>query len=244
MIGIDKRLYSKGKHLKTKITSLGTIMIKKTIISTAISTTLMLTFSTIAFASANGFYVGGQLGAANIDNTASSLGADKADITGSTGQIAGPNSVEVDNGDWGGRIYGGYQFNKYLALETGLSAFAPTDVDNLYGTTKNASVNLNAIDAVGKVMLPIGSKVNLFAKGGVSYVMTNHFDGEAYIGQNGYSYSTNEEVDTAWRPTYGLGASVDLTPHLSADVSWSQIVGNDDIPRTNFTALGLAYHFK
>ena len=206
---------------------------------------LTLITASAAYASPNGWYLGGQIGAANIDNTASSLNIIYASGITSGSTVTGPYHPSVDNGDWGGRIFTGYQFMPYLAAELGATDFANTSVDHLYGTPNlDDHVSEYGFDAVAKVMLPIGERFNVYAKGGVAYMLSNDFDGYlSYQAPSTFVVGYDKNTVTAFRPVYGLGASYDITPKLSADISWSQIVGGSDIPQTSFTALGLAYHF-
>ncbi|MBY0544398.1 MAG: porin family protein [Gammaproteobacteria bacterium] len=202
------------------------------------------------YAADNGLYAGAQLGYANIDNSVSSLDVSSTplNINGHyVGQVSGFKNPSVDNGDIGGRAYLGYQFNRYFSLEAGYTQYADTDVNNIAGFhNQDISLYEGAIDTVGKFSLPIGKRVNLYAKGGAAYVMTQGVDSSINQVIRPLNVSSSFETSTTnideFRPTYGFGASFDITNHLSTDVSWSQIVGGNNIPTTNFTALGLSYH--
>ncbi|NNM58351.1 MAG: outer membrane beta-barrel protein, partial [Legionellales bacterium] len=160
-----------------------------------------------------------------------------------------PNDkTDVDNGNLGARAYLGYQFNKYLSLESGYTQYSHTDVNNIDGV-RGADLSLyqGAIDAVAKVSLPLTQKINIYAKGGAAYVMTQGVDSSVYVNVQPNQINANLDYGTKnideFRPTYAVGVSYDLTQHLSTDVSWSQIVGGNDIATSNFASLGLSYHF-
>ncbi len=211
--------------------------------------------SSSAYAANNGLYVGGQVGYGSNNSSASSLNADSTTLTYNAPymstrvqNIQAPAKVDVDNDGIAGRVYLGYQFNKYLSLETGYTQYSDTEVNNIAGFSgTDLSLYEGAIDAVGKFSLPITQRINLYAKGGAAYVMAQNVKSSANIAKTGFlnyeadfDYSTNN-VDE-FRPTYGFGVSFDITKRLSTDLSWSQIVGGNNIPTTNFTSLGLAFH--
>lgn len=245
----------------------------------AIVSALGLGASISAQAAVNGFYAGGQFGAADIGYTASNLGVVYATansglvnpyVSGST-SVTGPNTPSVDNGTLGARIFMGYQFIPYFAAELGLDGFQSTDIEHMYGTpiavgsninnfTKNHSnpysnINdsalLGGIDLVGKAMLPIGERFNIYAKGGVAYMEANQFSAEFDVTEDkqntGHiltvSSDLNKDTVYAFRPVYGAGVSYDITPKVVLDLSWTQIPSGSDIPQSNLYALGLSYHF-
>lgn len=242
-------------------------MLKKIVLISALS--LGASFS--AQAANNGFYVGGQFGAADLGYTASNLGVVYA--TANNGQpVTGPNKPSVDNGTLGARLFMGYQFMPYFAAELGLDGFQSTDIEHMYGTPITAGSNLNkfaknhsnpysnindsallgGIDLVGKAMLPIGERFNLYAKGGVAYMEANQFNADFNITTNGpsdpgiltVSSDLNKDTVYAFRPVYGAGVSYDITPKVVLDLSWTQIPSGSNIPESNLYALGLSYHFS
>jgi len=233
---------------------------KKIIIASSIA---LLALSGQAFASKNGLYIGGQVGQTTANYNADDLGLKNATVTAyqkTIQQPLGTAKISTDNDGLGGRAYLGYQLNHYLALESGFTHFADIDVKNAWGQAGNKeTVHQNAIDLVGKVMLPLGSSFNLFAKGGMAYVNLDSkynksasYDSYTSIDGGPWSYSGTSTTNASYsakhktinevRPTYGFGASVDLTSSISADVSWTRIQGGSGIKDSDFIGVGLAWH--
>ena len=115
-----------------------------------------------------------------------------------------------------GRVAAGYQFNQYVAVEGG---YTMTGQDFL------SSVQQNAIDLEVKGILPLADKFNVFGKLGGAYVDQRSSDADGV------------------QPLYGLGIGYDISPQVSADLSWTRVVGNDSIKDSNLFAVGVAYHF-
>lgn len=206
-----------------------------------------------AFATTNnGFYIGGQVGYGSNNSSASSLNAASIPVQIGNTQttLSGLSTPSVDNDGIAGRAFLGYQFNKYLSLEGGYTQYSDTTVNNVYGVHgNNNSLFEGAIDGVVKGSIPITNRFSVYAKGGAAYVMTQNLgtDGTTYLvtPASGATYLNNyntQNIDE-FRPTYGVGATFDITQRLSTDISWSQIVGGSNVPTTNFAGVGLAFHF-
>lgn len=224
------------------------ITMKKTVLLCGLAGALL---SSSAFAAKDGLYVGGQVGYGSNNSSASSLNASSIPIAIGNTQttLSGPANVSVDNDGIAGRAFLGYQFNKYLSLEGGYTQYSDTTINNVYGVRgSDESLFEGAIDGVVKGSLPITDRFSLYAKGGVAYAMAQDLGKNDVTSvsssQSGLIYLNdyNTQNNYAFRPTYGVGASFDITNRLSTDISWSQIVGGNSIPTTNFAALGLTFH--
>ncbi len=107
----------------------------------------------------------------------------------------------VDDIGIGGRIYAGYQFNPYFALETGYTQYAKTTfrangletsnenitntnlyngvtvltekIDETWSRHYNGEITENAIDLVGKVTMPLYYGFGLYAKAGAAYISSS-----------------------------------------------------------------------
>lgn len=106
---------------------------------------------------------------------------------------------------------------------------------------------------MGKAILPLQNGFNLYAKLGAAYLINTaqmsatvnsnvNNDGETFSDTTQFS-----EKDYAARilPTFGLGASYDISQKMSADLSWSHIqkTGHSSlINNVDFVGLGLTYH--
>ena len=203
------------------------------------------------YASSNGFYTGIQLGQSKLDASATTLKVKDIPflVNGTQELIQGPSKTEVDNDGFAGRGYLGYQFSKYFSVEGGYTQYADTKISNIYGMTgQDETLHQGALDGVIQGMLPIGNRFHLSAKVGEAYVF-----GEKVADATGTVSSSNpnqlqsvtykkEDVDV-FRPTYGVGAGVDLSRRVSMDLTWSKIAGGAGIQDTQLLTLGVAYHF-
>lgn len=97
---------------------------------------LLMLHSTAAI-SAEGWYVGAGMGLSNID----------AGI--------------FDETDLGLKIFGGYQFNKYLGLEGGYSDFGTANEED---PTGRVEVDLDGFNAYVLGLLPVGDHLEVFGK--------------------------------------------------------------------------------
>lgn len=179
-------------------------------------------FPVLSNASIPGFYLLGQLGTANTHLEASDAAA----------LAIGGKMVFT------GRVAGGYQFNQHLAFEIGYTRFSDVNFSGIGGVPgQNVSLQEKAIDFMVKPMLPLSNNFNIYAKLGLAYFKAN---GSAFV--NGQSYLGYSD---SWDPSFGLGLGYDLTPAVTADLSWLRIqnVGSHTAPSTDFYSVGLAYYF-
>ena len=107
----------------------------------------LLAFSAPAAAQADaGWYVGAAYGMTSVDVDTSAL-----------------PGVSIDDSDSGFKIYGGFQFNKYLGAEVGYVDFGKFPVTA--GSTGELSVSAVTVAAVGT--LPLNENFALFGKAGL-----------------------------------------------------------------------------
>jgi len=121
-------------------------------------------------------------------------------------------SISDDNHHFGFKVFGGYEFNRFLALETGyfdLGRFGfaahTTPVGSLRGDIKINGANL---DLVGSV--PIGEQFSLFARAGLNYAQAK----DSFVGTG--SVAVIDRSPHKWNPDYkfGFGAEYDFTRSL------------------------------
>jgi opacity protein-like surface antigen len=223
------------------------IKINKTFLSSILS---LMIFSSSIYAAENGIYAGGQLGWADSNYTPKSLNIIYVPTTyqSTTYYLTGSTSPEINKAKAGARIFVGDQVNRFIAFEGGYTNYGYPEAINLYGYENlREPMSESAFDAQAKLSLPVSKRFNLYAKGGLAYVMTQHFSSSATTDGSALSFLTSfqysEDDITALRPVYGAGISFDLTKSLSTDISWSQIIGGNNVPTTNFAAIGLTLHF-
>lgn len=181
------------------------------------------------------------------------------------GDVAGTLSNSTSSGGMGGRLFGGYNFNKYFGLEAAYATYAnskakgslstpDTNVGGTYSASASQKVSEDALSLVAKAYLPIqDSGFNVYALGGVAEVFSQNK--ASFSSQNGdgtpdqASYSHTYK-NNALRPTYGLGASYDINSNLTTNLEYSRIQGrgnistsNNAIPNADLVSLNLAYNF-
>ena len=203
----------------------------KKILIAAVATAAVV-FGAQAYA-AQGFYVGGQAGysQAYLDKTLSQY------------EGVGVNITRSSRSGLAGRVYGGYNLNKFLGVELGVAKYA----EYKYNVSTGGSLkgNAYAADLLGVGTLPLGGNFNLFAKGGMAYVEEK----EKAHGTTGVTFGNGKTSDTDhfWRPELVLGASYDLSDSLSLNLSYSRIFGKEDtskyLPSLGLWGLGVQYDF-
>lgn len=185
-----------------------------------------------------GLYVGGNLGQSRAT-------IDEDRITNAlTGAGFTTTGFEDDNRDLGFKLFGGYQFNKYFALEAGyfdLGKFEFTSTGlppgTLNGNIKLRGVNL---DAVG--ILPITEKFSAFGRVGVNYAKTE----DSFVGGGSLTVlnPNPSKHDTNYKIGFGLQYALNDSLALRAEAERYRIndaVGNNgDI---DLISVGLVFRF-
>ncbi len=185
---------------------------------------LLVVISTTAFAESKPYF-GGQLG------------------YGKSGAEDG-----LDGSGLAGRVFAGYQFNSYFATELGWTRFHNvTDNVIIYDAYDyldlGYTMKTNALDLVGKGIIPVTSNMDIYGKLGVAYVMQSH---NLKIDSSWGGSDSLHANEHAWLPTAGVGASYHFTPKLAADVSYNRIqhVGDTTVGSADFVGAGLTYSFN
>lgn len=215
---------------------------------------LGLSFATMSsFAAHQGAYVGGQLGYGNVHQFKNDEAKAINDV---------PGWKASDKG-LAGRLFGGFQFTPHLAAEMGLSTFSKA---TLKGTVTGSTIDfdvgpgsytahlknelkINAVDLVAKGILPVSDKANLYGKLGVAYVMAHDDATVSVVSQDHPEINENTKVsdnENKLLPTFGIGATFDITDNLAADVSYTHIQKTGDtklINNIDFAGVGLVYSF-
>ncbi|EKD72186.1 MAG: OmpA-like protein transmembrane protein [uncultured bacterium] len=182
-----------------------------------------------------GAYVGAGLGASKLQTPSLS--------------VTSATSTSTSRGGLGGRLFAGYNVNKYFGVEGGYATYAPSTYKGTTATsTGKLKYSLDAINLVGKGYLPLADTgFNAYVLGGVAAVRskvrlsgTDVFDGVANVSKTNH----------ALRPTYGAGVSYDFAQHVSTNLELSHIQGkgnvrtsNSAIPSANMVSFNVGYNF-
>ena len=157
-----------------------------------------------------------------------------AGSTAYTVDFSGLGGGNFDDSATGTKIYGGYSFNDYFALEAAYYNFAEASVGAFElepgGTPISMAASAKGFGGYAVGMYPINKKFNLMAKLG----MVNW---SADLEVNNVSGS-NDGNDVA----YGLSASYAFTRQLLAVAEWETF--NSDNPELSLFSVGFRFNFK
>ena len=156
-----------------------------------------LVFTGPAIAQDTGFYVGGALGQSSFD----------VDCTGTT-------SCDDKDSSW--KIFGGYQFNKNLALEFGYADLGEATASvSVPPFTVNGSLESTVWELVAIGSLPIADRFSIFGKIGLYRADT---DINASVPGLGSASESDSNTDL----TFGVGARYDFTRNLGVRFDWQR----------------------
>lgn len=226
-------------------------MFKKVLSTTVLSVSVLAAMT--ANAAAPGVYVTGQVGYANAHMGSKTK---VSDVLGDYGPFVNPAVRDKNLSDNGlaGRIAIGYQFNQNFAVEAGYLQLGESKVNlgavHLPDGVSEGTLKLqqNAIDLVGKAILPLASNFNVYGNLGVAYVTTDVKGTLKTPGAATVNFDLNDNANVAkhkWAPEAAIGVSYDITPNVSVDTSWTHIqpLGNNKPGNIDFVAVGLGYNF-
>lgn len=137
-------------------------------------------------------------------------------------QLGEAGAVLAGNGVYG-RLLLGEQVNRFFAFETGATLVPHTNSGG--GWIHGEAGKAYTMDGDVKLMLPLGSRFNLYAKAGPSV-----------------GYVEADTAGMALLANASAGMNVDLTKHISTDLSVGALFGQRDFADA-FIGLGMSYHF-
>jgi len=171
------------------------------------------------------WYIGVTLGASNANITQEAV-----PVTGATSTI-----FLTDSRDPGFKVFAGYRFNRYFAVEGGYAWLGEFQATTQVTAPTTGALNANIrviglyIDAVG--MLPVGDRFAAFAKVGWLGSETRTFrstSGTVTSGSN-----TNASTDQA-NLSYGLGVQYDLEKNVTLRFVWERYIKVGDVNTGEF----------
>ncbi len=224
------------------------MLVKKLLpVSMALATLAAIGMSTQAAAGAPGFYVGAQAGWGDVHQS----GISANDLSNDLGLPINTFSGSSKDTGIAGRGFVGYQFNPYFAVESGYTLFSnmTTRANGSFGPfsiSESGKVSTQAIDLLGKGILPLSNGFSLYGKAGAAYLISK---ATANVTTSGFGLSSSgsaSQTNSKLYPAFGAGVSYDITPNVVTDISYNRIqkVGSSDaVGSTDFIGLGLAYNF-
>ena len=207
--------------------------------TTLVATTLAAMTCVHAATDDSGWYLGANAGLARTD-------IDNAEITRDLlSRGFTPTAIDNDNSHFGYKLYGGYDFNPFFALEGGyfnLGGFNFTattlPAGSLIGDLRAYGVNL---DAVGS--LPFTDKFSMFGRVGVNYAQTKiAFDGAGAVNvlepsRRKRAPNLKLGVGFQYRFTQAVAMRVEAERYRVTDA-------NHDKGDIDLFSLGLVYKFR
>ncbi|HVY04515.1 MAG TPA: outer membrane beta-barrel protein [Burkholderiales bacterium] len=175
-------------------------------------------------AAETGGYIGVGIGQSRID-------LDENEINSAFASLGLGATTSVDKTDIGFKVYGGYQFNRNVALELGYTDFGKFTSHSIVTSggsgTLDAEWKAYAVDLSVLGILPLGqSGASLFVRGGGGAYKLK-FDATA-VGPGGTA--STSESKSGFAPLLGLGATYDFTPNFGvrAEIERHFDLGDED----------------
>ncbi len=112
----------------------------------------------------------------------------------------------------GWKVYGGYQFNKYLGVEGGY-----TNLNDMTGTkgTVRTEVDTDAWSLSAVLSYPVTDKLSVMGKAGVAYMLAD-------VQTKNGSALTVTKGDDGYEPTYGVGVKYAVFDNLDLRAEWDR----------------------
>ena len=199
------------------------------IVKVGIITILLTTGSTLATyshaqISDSGFY----LGAGGGGTTYNGFDNLCRDITGVLPGIPVETNCQGDETVFGWKLFGGWRFNPYLALEGGYADLGEANGDTvILGLDVNGKVSANALFAELIGSLPLGKSGRLFGKIGMAGIDSElTTDSFAVILRD---TPTTSFSDNSTDIVYGLGAEYGFTQKVIGRIEWERFEFGDGI---------------
>jgi OmpA-OmpF porin, OOP family len=188
------------------------------------------------------WYAGGMIGEARGKGSIENLAEQFLDL----GYTA--SQSQADKRDITFRVFGGYQLNRYFAIEGGYADLGKFDVRSttvptgtFEQTTKTTGFDVSAV-----AILPLRERLNLFARVGafLSERKTDYVaSGAVEILQN-----LSNEKQRQTKVVYGAGVSYDLSQRIALRAEWARHEGFGNALLTGSRnvdaySVGIAYRF-
>jgi OOP family OmpA-OmpF porin len=164
-----------------------------------------------------GFYVGGSLGQSKInDFSGSDIDADLAT------NYSIISTTSTDDTDTGWKVFAGYQFMKYLAVEGAYVGSGKFKANSIVTSPSAGIVDTEiktdawTISALG--ILPLGDSFSLFGRVGVNFWSADI----SATGSGGGGTAAYSESDDGTDWVYGVGAAYKFTDNFSVRGEWER----------------------
>lgn len=177
------------------------------------------------------WYLGGAAGRARTD-------VDSGELNTRLAAAGQPGSARIETNErLGWRLFGGYQWGDYFAVEGGYTDLGQLDV-KYYGSGAMTA------DTLESITLDSGAGYELSLRG--SYPFMDQFSAFARVGElawkSKYTVSAGSDVTfSGTDPFFGIGAAWHIDDFWSLQLGWDRYtVGKD---KTDLIGFGISYRF-
>ena len=132
------------------------------------------------------------------------------------------------------KVFGGYRFNRYFAVEGGWTNFDEIK-DNPGGDIQEIKFDLSGINGFARAILPLGP-VDLYGKLGFIW-----WDGDIRL-RTTANPSIKADVSGGTKTAYGLGATFNLGRNFGIRAEWEAFT-LDNVDQWDLYTLGVQYRF-
>jgi opacity protein-like surface antigen len=144
----------------------------------------------------------------------------------------------VNNNDPGGRIYIGYHFNDYFALEERYSRFTMGNIHQMTDMQYNNYMHMpkdNAYEMIARQSVPLTRNLSLLLKEGEALISTDVLATDQGLVSDGAS-----DHHDMIRPIIGLGTGYTVSQSMTADIYYSYLLSTPAI-HAQMVSAGLTY---
>ena len=188
---------------------------------------LAILIATPAWSQDAGFYLGASIG--------QSRAKDFCDDSG---------GFSCDDKDTAWKLFGGYQFNRHLAVEAGYTDLGEVGVSGvLSGVSVRGTVEVTAFELMGVGSIPLMDRFSLYGKLGLYHAETK----QNVTGSLGTVTVTDNDKEKNTDLTFAFGARFDITRNLGVRAEWQRYldvgggeIGEDDV---DVLSVGLLFRF-
>lgn len=190
----------------------------------------LLAATTAAFAQGSGFYAGGSVGQSHTKFKTEDFSQHDPHVS---------ESKKENTLGW--KLFGGYNFNQYLAIEAGYADLGDAKYKYagngplLAGLTGQAKAEQSSWFAAAKGTWPINDQFNVFGKLGAT---RNHMKMDVNFSANGINFSSSDSKNRI-QALLGIGAEYKLTKQIAFRTEYEYFgqFGNEEV--TGRTKVGL-----
>ena len=188
---------------------------------------LAILVATPAWSQDAGFYLGASIG--------QSRAKDFCDDSG---------GFSCDDKDTAWKLFGGYQFNRHLAVEAGYTDLGEVGASGvLSGVSVRGTVEVTAFELMGVGSFPVMDRFALYGKLGVYRAETE----QSVTGTLGTITVTDNASENNTDLTFAFGARFDITRNLGIRAEWQRYldvgggeIGEDDV---DVLSVGVLWRF-